>query len=263
MSARAADPRGRHTQLPRTDEVPALRTALLPRAARVARVYFSRRYDVRLSGGEHVPTSGPVLFTANHLGILDGPLLVAYAPRLVHGVVKREIFAGRVGQVLFRLGQIPIDRETVDIRAVKQMLRALRDDGVVAIYPEGVRGAGDVAHSRLGAAYLALCSGAPVVPVACLGTRLPGASVSAMPPRGSRVHVVYGAPYHIDQVPWPRRKAEVASVAETLRAHLAAHVQAACAATGESLPGPAPDEVKDIAGRHGPEVGPQAAEVAG
>jgi 1-acyl-sn-glycerol-3-phosphate acyltransferase len=181
----------------------------------------------------------------------------------VHGVVKREIFAGRLGGALFRLGQIPIDRENVDIGAVKQMLRVLRDDGVVAIYPEGVRGAGDVAHSRLGAAYLTLCSGAPVVPVACLGTRLPGASVSSPPPRGSRVYVVYGAPYRLDPVPWPRRKAHVASVAEILRAHLAAHVQAACAATGEALPGPAPDEVKDIAGRHGPEVGPEAAEVAG
>jgi 1-acyl-sn-glycerol-3-phosphate acyltransferase len=79
MSARTAAQRERHLQVPRTDTVASLPTALLPRAARVARVFFSRRYDVRLSGGEHVPPSGPVLFMSNHLGILDGPLLVAYA----------------------------------------------------------------------------------------------------------------------------------------------------------------------------------------
>jgi 1-acyl-sn-glycerol-3-phosphate acyltransferase len=240
-----------------------MRTRVLPRAARVARAYLSRRYEVGLFGEEHVPSTGPALFAANHLGILDGPLLVAFAPRLVHGVIKREIFHGRLGRALLQLGQIPVERETVDPRAVRQMLRVLRDDGVLAIYPEGARGAGDFAHSRLGAAYLALCTGAPIVPVTCLGTRLPGASVSALPPKGSPVDVVYGEPYRIAAIPWPRRKAQVAAEAESLRAYLAQQVQAACGLTGRSLPGPAPDEGKDAAGRHGPEVGPEAAEVAG
>ena len=263
MRRRSAASPALHAQPPRTDQVPSPPAALLPYAAPLARAYYSRHYDVHLTGMEHIPTVGPVLLAANHIGILDGPLLGAYAGRPVHAVVKREMFQGRMGAMLLSLGQIPVQRDAVDPRAVRQMLRVLRDGGVVSIYPEGARGTGDFAHSRLGAAYLALCSGAPVVPVACLGTRLPGASVSSYPPRGSRVDVVCGAPYVVVPVPWPRRKAHVAAVAEDLRRSLAAHVRAACAATGQVLPGPAPDESKDVAGRRGPEVGPAAAEVAG
>jgi 1-acyl-sn-glycerol-3-phosphate acyltransferase len=252
----------RHTQWPRTDAVPSLRGALLPYVGLLARPYLSRRYQVSVTGMEHVPLRGPLLFASNHVGILDGPLLAAYAPRPVHALVKREMFDRRLGPVLRTLGQIPVRRDTVDPRAVKLMLRVLRDDGVVAIYPEGARGTGDFAHSRLGAAYLALCTGVPVVPVACLGTRLPGASVSAVPPHGSRVDLVYGAAWNVEPVAWPRRKSHVAAVAEELRTYLAAHVRAACAATGQDLPGPAPDEVKDVAGRRGPEVGPAATEIA-
>jgi 1-acyl-sn-glycerol-3-phosphate acyltransferase len=158
-----------HAQRPRTDQVPSPPAALLPYAAPLARAYYSRHYDVHLAGMEHIPAAGPVLLAANHIGILDGPLLGAYAGRPVHAVVKREMFQGRMGAMLLSLGQIPVQRDAVDPRAVRQMLRVLRDGGVVSIYPEGARGTGDFAHSRLGAAYLALCSGAPVVPVACLG----------------------------------------------------------------------------------------------
>jgi 1-acyl-sn-glycerol-3-phosphate acyltransferase len=263
LTSRSAASSALHAQWPRTDEVPSPPAALLPYAAPLARRYFGRRYEVHLSGMHQIPARGPVLLAANHVGILDGPLLGAYAGRPVHAVVKREMFEGRLGAMLLSLGQIPVQRDAPDPRAVRQMLRVLRNGGVVSIYPEGARGTGDFSHSRLGAAYLALCSGAPVVPVACLGTRMPGALVSSYPPRGSRVDLVCGAPYVVASVPWPRRKAHVAAVAEDLRRYLAAHVRAACAATGQVLPGPAPDEAKDIAGRRGPEVGPAAAEVAG
>ncbi len=147
---------------------------------------------------------------------------------------------------LVKNGQIAIDRRTVDIRAVKQCLAVLASGGVVGIYPEGARGRGDVARTRGGAAYLALVSGAPVVPVACLGTRPDGAATSAMPGRGVRLDTVFGAPLMFEQQPWPRTKARVGAVQAEIQAALATHVQAACDLTGQRLPSmPAADAGAD------------------
>ena len=71
-------------------------------------------------------------------------------------------------------------------------MKVLVGGGALSIYPEGARGRGDVARTKGGAAYLALVTGAPVVPVACLGTRLDGASLESKPPYGSRFDLVIG-----------------------------------------------------------------------
>jgi 1-acyl-sn-glycerol-3-phosphate acyltransferase len=251
-----------HDVLPRMVDVPAppqtpLRVLRQPVAA-----LLKAWYDVRVHGAEHVPRSGPVLLTCNHIGLLDGPLLTAIAPRPVHALVKREMFDGMGGPLLRGVGQISVERTIVDPFAVKQSVRVLRDGGVVAIYPESSRGRGDVTHARLGMAYLALLTGAVVVPVAHLGTRLDGESVHAVPARGSRLDVVFGAPLRpaSTPVPWPRRQRDVKALAETLRVGLAGHVQDAVRLTGRQLPGEAPDVRDDQAGRLGHEVGPQAEE---
>jgi 1-acyl-sn-glycerol-3-phosphate acyltransferase len=253
-----------HDQLPRTAAVPAPPAVPLRVVRRVAASLLRRRYDVRVHGAEHVPAEGPVLLSCNHIGLFDGPLLTAVAPRPVHALVKREMFCGPGGWLFGALGQISVERSAVDVFAVKQVIRVLRDRGVVAVYPEGSRGRGDVTHSRLGVAYLAMVTGAVVVPVAHLGTRAHGASVHAPPARCARLDVVFGAPLQPAQSPvaWPRRKAQVESLAEQLRVGLAHHVHDAVLLTGQQLPAAPPDADDDAAGRRGHEVGPHAQEHA-
>ena len=70
---------------------------------------------------------------------------------------------------------------------------------------------------RAGAAYLALVTGAPVVPVAFLGTRMPGGTDGSIPPRGSRLAMTFGEPVDLGQPPvaphpagqWPTAAARV------------------------------------------------------
>lgn len=235
---------------------PTLARALRP----LCRVLLGRRWDVHVHGLEYVPVRGPVLLAGNHMGLLDGPLLYVVTPRVVHAWVKREMFDGRGGQGMRAMGQISLDRGDVDPAAVKTAVRVLRDGGVVAVYPEGSRGDGAVSHTRLGLAYLAMVTGAHVVPVAHLGTRLPGGSVGSVPPRGSRLDAVFGPGTDVARFPWPRRRADVERVAEQLRVWLAAHVASALDLTQQSLPGAPPDEAVDAPGREGPEVGPTAQE---
>ncbi len=250
-----------HLEWPRTDDIPYPRMQLVWIGRRLGRVVF-RRWDAHVSGADLVPKHGPVLLASNHSGIMDGPLLFTFAPRVVHAMMKQEMYAGRREWAMLALGTIPVQREVFDPRAVKLCLRVLRDDGVVAIYPEGGRGAGDMQHNRFGLAYLATVTGAPIVPVASLGTRHPGQAIGALVPRGSRLNLVFGEPFTVPKRPWPRRPSEMAVLAESLRVRLAEHVASARMRTNQIMPGPAPDELRDEAGRDGPEVGPQATEGA-
>jgi 1-acyl-sn-glycerol-3-phosphate acyltransferase len=172
-------------------------------------------YDVHLHHPDRVPTTGPVIFAPNHSGFLDGPLLAIVSPRPVHALTKQEMYDGPMGLFLRGSGQIRLDRFNVDPGAVKACVKVL------------------------GAAYLGLVTGAPVVPVVFFGTRLPG-SAKSFPPRGSRFDVVYGDPVYLDKQPWPRTRDDVLRATQLLAGHLRSHLDEAKSLTGRNLPGPLP-----------------------
>ncbi|MGZ4445758.1 MAG: lysophospholipid acyltransferase family protein [Nocardioides sp.] len=230
-----------HAALPRTDATRhPVRTFLHSPLRPFARWVIRRRFAVRLHGADLVPATGPVIFVSNHIGIVDGPLLAIFAPRPVHALTKDEMFRGALGPFLRASGQIPLDRFHTDPAAVKACLRVLRDGGAVGIYPEGTRGDGTLSSFHRGAAYAALVSGAPVVPVVMLGSREPGAGTNALPPRGGVVDMVFGAPVALAAQPWPRTREQVERASALLREHLLAHLDHARASTGRELPGPLP-----------------------
>ena len=226
---------------PRTDDIVLPPERLQRALRRPAFRLFRKRWDVRIHHPERVPASGPVILAPNHAGWLDGPLLVGTSPRPVHTMVKEEEFAGRFGRLLVVSGQIPLDRFGVDVGAVKKAVGLLRDGRVVGIYPEGARGEGDAQFVKPGFAYLAMVTGAPVVPVATFGTRLAGESIEAVPPAGRRIDVVYGEPVPVDAVPWPRRRADVRELTEHLQHILAAHIAESAAMCGSTATREAPD----------------------
>ena len=207
--------------------------------------YLRRRYDIRLSGVHHVPPVGPVIVASNHIGWLDGPLLVATAPRPLHALVKEEEFAGRTGRLLRAVGQIKIARKRTDAGAIRQSLQALAAGQGVLIYPEGRRGDGEFTRFKGGVAYLALVTGAPVVPVAIFGTRRPGESSQARPAPRSRLDVVYGEPIQLPMQVWPRDRGMLEDAGERIHDHLRAHVSRSKAALKRDLPGPLPTGTSD------------------
>lgn len=229
-----------HRGLPRTDNAVHPSHRLLRVLRRIARVWLGRRYDVRQYGEEQVERGRAFILASNHIGLLDGPLLAAFCPRPVHALTKKEMFEGHTGRLLRAVGQIPLSRSEVDPSAIKDCLKVLRDGGVVAIYPEGSRGAGEMKRVHAGAAYLAMVTGAPVIPVAVFGTREADGGIDSVPDRGARFDLVYGAPVYLEKQPWPRRQGEVRRVSETVRNRLRRHVVDAMSLTGRELPGPMP-----------------------
>jgi 1-acyl-sn-glycerol-3-phosphate acyltransferase len=184
-------------------------------------------WRVRTLGAWRVPAHGPVILAANHSNYLDGPLLLGVAPRPVHFLVKQEMFRGPVGAVLDRVGQIPVQRDSADRTAIGRALAVLADAGVLGVFPEGTRGDGDFAEVRGGLTYLALRSGAPVVPVAVFGTGARGKGLGALPSFRSRIDVVFGEPFRAGDGSGRRTRSALREASEQLRERLAGHLAGA------------------------------------
>lgn len=224
--------------LPHTEQLPRRRDWMFRTLRPPIRAFANRFWDITIHGREQLPPRGPMILVANHLGVLDGPLLVLAHPQPAFALAKVELFSGPLGSLLHHVGQISIDRRRADLRGVTRAIHLLRTGGVLAVFPEGKRTGGEVAFAQRGAAYLAMVTGAPVIPVALLGTRGPGKSTGHIPGYHSPVHIAYGKPMHVPLVPWPRTKLAVAEWTERIRQRLAEHIVASQELTGMRLPGP-------------------------
>lgn len=192
-------------------------------------------WNTDVVGAEHVPATGAVLLAANHTGFMDGPVVMGVAPRPVHMMVKASMFDGALGVILRAAGQISVDQENPR-SALSAAVTVLRRGGGVGIFPEGNRGRGDLAGARAGVAWLALASGAPVVPVAVLGTRRTGEKVGAIPGLRRRLVVQFGPPVVIARAAGTSGKVALERGNEQVRQALVAVVADAVGRSGIPLP---------------------------
>jgi 1-acyl-sn-glycerol-3-phosphate acyltransferase len=174
----------------------------------------------RVYGRERIPATGPVVLVANHSSMLDGPVVTAAVCRVRRPVflIKREMFRGPLGALLTRIGQVPINRHAVDRSPLLTAVEVLRGGGLIGVFPEGTRGAGDVASVHNGAAWLARAGAAVLLPVACRGTFRPPGSPRRWRPR---VDVLVGEPL---PAPAGRGRAALTAATEDVRVALAALV---------------------------------------
>jgi len=123
-------------------------------------------------GREHVPAEGPVILAANHRSFLDPFMIATLARRPLYYVAKRELFEKRwQGWLLNALGAFPVDRGNGDGEMLATARAILARGDAVLIFPEGTRvRPGALGRPKRGVGRLALETGAPVVPVAVIGT---------------------------------------------------------------------------------------------
>lgn len=160
-------------------------------------------YRPHVEGRANVPRHGPVIFASNHLSFIDSVAIPVAAPRPVHFLAKSSYFEGSgVGgwvskQFFTAIGAIPVRRGAgqAALDALDQQ-RALLDNGkAVALYPEGTRSLdGRLYKGRTGVAFLALQTGAPVVPVGLIGTDRVMPVGAKLPVLNERVTVRFGQP---------------------------------------------------------------------
>lgn len=216
-----------------------------PLLAKGLRGFFACLGGLRVEGVENIPPAGPLLIAANHASNLD-PLAgwaAVYPARRMWAIAKSELWHGPLMRAVMEMMRgIPVRRGGADRATIRRALDMLRAGEAVGIFPEGTRSRdGRLQPAQPGLALLVQRSGAPVLPVAIVGTHAmlpPGRSV----PRRGQVIVAFGKPLRFD----PGAPREV--VLESVMAAIAEVMSAAGGTPG--LPGPGPHN-PDAWSRHG------------
>lgn len=137
-------------------------------------------FHLRILDVERIPRSGAAILAANHVSVLDGPMLCLppghERRRIIRFLVAAEVFDSRVfGPILRTAMQIPIRRGKGDAHALDAAIAAVGEGSLAGVFPEGQVNRGDpgeLQRARTGAARIALAAGVPVIPVGIWGTHL-------------------------------------------------------------------------------------------
>ncbi|HWE56325.1 MAG TPA: lysophospholipid acyltransferase family protein [Acidimicrobiales bacterium] len=192
----------------------------------------------------------PVIFAANHFSHLDAPLLVSVIPERW----RRELFVAgaadyffdtriKAATFAFLLNAIPIERQRVSIQSARRVSEMLEDGWSMLIFPEGGRSPdGWGQPHRAGAAWMAMRTERPIIPVHVEGTRRILAKGSSKF-RPGRTQVTFGRPLKPAADSDPRQmavelEAAIAALADEIENDWYTARRRAAAGTTPSLSGP-------------------------
>lgn len=130
-------------------------------------------FRVEVVGKNNIPKEGACILACNHKSNWD-PVLIAglLNEREIHGVAKKELFKNNIVSKFFKkLNIIPVDRDNPDIRTVKSILKVLKDENMLGIFPEGTRNKNleSCGEAKPGLGMFALKGNAVVVPITIVG----------------------------------------------------------------------------------------------
>jgi len=161
-------------------------------ATRFCLTFFGR---LEVTGQECVPPYGPLIVVSNHLSYNDPPALFASLPRSLSYLGKVELFSNPVKRTVMRwVNVFPLDRSSTGVDGMRTALELLAQDRALVIFPEGrISLDKTLERAKGGAAYLAIKSQAPILPVGISGTERFPPWRMVFPFRRYRVHI--GPPF--------------------------------------------------------------------
>ncbi len=188
----------------------------------LARLLVSSLGRVRVEDALDAPRQGPLIIVANHISIMDPPLVGGWLAPLLgrrpRFLAKASLFVGPLGTFLRSQGVIPVKAGGSDVAAYRAAKAVLAGGGVVVIFPEGTRSVdGLLQEARPGVALLAARSGVPILPVGISNTDVLLGRGKRLPRLGTRVTMRVGRPFTLTADPsLPRRQALAAANEELM-----------------------------------------------
>jgi 1-acyl-sn-glycerol-3-phosphate acyltransferase len=184
-------------------------------------VYGFCRVFWRLSveGSENLP-AGPYVMAPVHRSNIDTPLVAMVSPRRLRFMGKDSLWKHRWSAwFLSTLGGFPVHRGTADREALRRCIEVIEGGEPLVVFPEGTRREGPLVEELFdGAAYVALKTGVPVVPVGIGGSQR-AMSRGAKGLRPGKIHIVVGAPLLVPTPSEGRRASRRAVHELTLTLH--------------------------------------------
>lgn len=138
--------------------------------------YCSIVYRIKTVGRENIPTEGSLIFCGNHRSYLDPVVIVLKSKRYLRFMAKEELKKNPLFKFIFYLFDvIYVKRDAKDIGPLKDAIKTLKNGDCIGIFPEGTRNGLEKNNGELkdGAAYLALKTGAKLVPIGIVGKAKP------------------------------------------------------------------------------------------
>ncbi len=161
---------------------------------------FISNVKVEVIGKENVFNDRPQIFMANHQSNFDIFLVQANLPCHFHWLAKKELFGIPVfGSAMKSAGAIEIDRgnRVNAIKGLDKAVQKIRKGESVATFPEGSRSEdGKIKPFKKGIFYLAIKSGAPIIPISIKGSGyiMPKKSLSVHP---GKITMIIGEPVEV------------------------------------------------------------------
>lgn len=222
-------------------------------------------YHPWIQGAENIPAEGPAILASNHNAVWDSIFLPTMIDREVVFMGKADYFTGTgfkgwaTKNFMKAVGTIPVDRGggKASQSAMQGGLDRLASGELFGIYPEGTRSPdGRLYRGKTGVARLALESGAPVIPVAMIGTHAAQPIGQKIPSRTS-IGIIIGEPLDFSRYrPLARDRYVLRAITDEIMYNImllsgqeyvdayAADVKAALAAEGK-FDGPIPNSARE------------------
>lgn len=147
-------------------------------------------YRVEVIGDSKLEKDRAYIIASNHASLAD-PILLAmvFKGHQIHFLGKKELFKYSLFRLIFtKVGVIPVDRSKNDITAVKNVLRLLKSNRILGIFPQGTRvRQADEDQSKAGLGMFSLKTGTDIVPVTIQGSYKPFSKIRLI------IHEVYRA----------------------------------------------------------------------
>lgn len=177
-------------------------------------IYYKIVYRMRTIGKENIPKTGAIIFCGNHRSYADPPIIVLTAGRKMSFMAKEELKKNPFIRFLVYIFEaIWVKRDSKDIAPLKSALKILKNGDCIGIFPEGTRNGIEKNNGEIknGAAYMALKTGAQLLPLGIVGTFKPF----------SKNAIVYGKPIDLSKYADKKiGKSEEEEVSELLKCEI-------------------------------------------
>jgi 1-acyl-sn-glycerol-3-phosphate acyltransferase len=176
----------------------------------------------KVTGQRHVPKRGGFILASNHQSGVDIMVLCASFWRQIFYLAKVEyVITPKVAWFFKSVSVIPVNRDAPEGESLEKAADCVRSGRIFGIFPEGTRSPdGRIFRGYTGVARVAMMTGAPVIPAACIGTResLPKGRLL---PKLIRCEVRFGAPMRFAMLPGEDEKVALRRFTDEVMAAIA------------------------------------------